>query len=325
MMILLNILVFVLILGTIIAIHELGHLIFAKKAKILCYEYSLGFGPKIYNKKGKETEFSIRAIPLGGFVSMAGEISSEMIKEGQVIGLNFTDGKIKEIVLTDRVKAELTLKVTKFEIYDEKETGYLFIEGMSLGNLEHFEILENATYIVTEKQKLQIAPYNRSFESKTYMQKLLTLLAGPGMNFLLAILLFFFVAAFTGKPQNTNVVGETIKGLPASVVGIEKNDKIISIGGTKINNWTDIGAVYDDLSSYEEVEIKILRDNQPSFKTVNLAIEIAQLGLANFNEDGVLINESGSVGAIVGTAYGKTTDLLNEGDIITEVKYLNES
>lgn len=325
MMILLNILVFVLILGTIIAIHELGHLIFAKKAKILCYEYSLGFGPKIYNKKGKETEFSIRAIPLGGFVSMAGEISSEMIKEGQVIGLNFSDGKIKEIVLTDRVKAELTLKVTKFEIYDEKETGYLFIEGMSLGNLEHFEILEDATYIITEKQKLQISPYNRSFESKTYMQKLLTLLAGPGMNFLLAILLFFFVAAFTGKPQNTNVVGQVVSSLPASVVGIEENDKITSIGGNEIKTWTDIGNVYEALNSYEQVEVEILRDDQTFIKTVNFAIEIAQLGLANFNQDGVLINESEYVGAIVGTAYGKTEGVLNEKDIIVEVKYLNES
>ena len=121
-MIILNLLVFVIILGSIIAIHELGHLIFAKKAKILCFEYSLGFGPKIYSKKGEETEFSIRAIPLGGFVSMAGEFGDEFIKDGEIIGLNLEDGKVKEIILTDKVKSEILIKVTKHEIYDEEET-----------------------------------------------------------------------------------------------------------------------------------------------------------------------------------------------------------
>ena len=47
---------------------------------------------------------------------------------------------------------------------------------------------------------MKIAPYKRCFESKTYLEKLLTLLAGPVMNFILAILLFFLVASFTGAP-----------------------------------------------------------------------------------------------------------------------------
>ena len=95
-----NLLAFVFSLGLIIAIHELGHLIFAKKANILCFEYSIGMGPAIYKKKGKETVFAVRAIPIGGFVSMAGEaVSTEMVKEDQTVGLNFKDGKIKEIIL----------------------------------------------------------------------------------------------------------------------------------------------------------------------------------------------------------------------------------
>ena len=102
MTLLLNLLVFIIMLGAIIAIHELGHLIFAKRAKILCYEYSLGMGPILYQKKGKETDFSVRAIPIGGFVSMAGEeISTEMIKEGQVIGLNLEEGPAKSSLPTE--------------------------------------------------------------------------------------------------------------------------------------------------------------------------------------------------------------------------------
>lgn len=320
-MILLNILVFVLILGAIVAIHELGHLIFAKKAGILCYEYSLGFGPQLYNKKGKETDFSVRAIPLGGFVSMAGEqTSTEMIKKGQTIGLNLEDGKIKEIILTNKVKSEIIMEVTNFEIYDEKETGNLFIEGMVDGNTVNFEILESATYVVTEKQKLKIAPYKRCFESKNYWQKFLTLIAGPGMNFLLAIFLFFIVASVQGKPQNTNVVGATVDNFPASVLGLKENDQIISIGGHEIVNWNALNEAYGKLTSYDNVEIVVKRKGQTTEETLtaNLAIDVVQLGISNFTKDGVLFSENG---AVIGNTYGYGSDVLKEGDIIQKIKY----
>ena len=74
---LLNILVFLLILTGIIVIHELGHFVAAKFFKVYCGAFSIGMGPKIYGKKGKETEFQIRALPIGGFVSMAGEEDQE--------------------------------------------------------------------------------------------------------------------------------------------------------------------------------------------------------------------------------------------------------
>ena len=66
---------FILILGVIILIHEFGHFIFAKKAGIYVYEFSIGMGPRIFKwtRKNDETEYSIRLIPIGGFVQMAGE------------------------------------------------------------------------------------------------------------------------------------------------------------------------------------------------------------------------------------------------------------
>lgn len=66
---------FILILGITIFVHELGHFIFAKRAKIYCYEFSLGMGPRIFkfNRKNDETDYSIRLFPIGGYVSMAGE------------------------------------------------------------------------------------------------------------------------------------------------------------------------------------------------------------------------------------------------------------
>ena len=71
----LYILLFIVCLSVLIMIHELGHLAAAKAFKVYCFEYSIGFGPKLLSKKRKngETTFSIRAIPFGGFVSMYGE------------------------------------------------------------------------------------------------------------------------------------------------------------------------------------------------------------------------------------------------------------
>ncbi len=70
-----TLLYFILILGVIILIHEFGHFIFAKKAGIYVYEFSIGMGPRIFKwkRKNDETEYSIRLIPIGGFVQMAGE------------------------------------------------------------------------------------------------------------------------------------------------------------------------------------------------------------------------------------------------------------
>ena len=66
---------FIIILGVIILIHEFGHFIFAKRAGIYVYEFSIGMGPRIFKwtRKNDETEYSVRLIPIGGFVQMAGE------------------------------------------------------------------------------------------------------------------------------------------------------------------------------------------------------------------------------------------------------------
>ena len=71
----LSLVLFILILGTIVLIHELGHFLFAKLFGVYVYEYSIGMGKKVYSKKPKnsETEYNIRLFPIGGFVRLAGE------------------------------------------------------------------------------------------------------------------------------------------------------------------------------------------------------------------------------------------------------------
>ena len=75
---LINIIVFILILGIVVLIHEFGHFITAKSFGVYCSEFSIGMGPKLFSKKIGETEYEIRALPIGGFVSMAGEADNEI-------------------------------------------------------------------------------------------------------------------------------------------------------------------------------------------------------------------------------------------------------
>lgn len=60
----------VFLLGFLITIHELGHFIVAKKCKVKVKEFAIGFGPKIWQKQGKETKYTLRLIPLGGYCDM---------------------------------------------------------------------------------------------------------------------------------------------------------------------------------------------------------------------------------------------------------------
>ena len=66
---------FILILGITVMFHEFGHYLYAKKFGVYVYEFSIGMGPRLFKwkRKNDETEYSIRLLPIGGYVSLAGE------------------------------------------------------------------------------------------------------------------------------------------------------------------------------------------------------------------------------------------------------------
>ena len=73
----LKIIVALLVFMVVVVVHEFGHFIFAKRAKIKVNEFAVGMGPKIIGKQKGDTLYSIRALPLGGFCAMEGEDESE--------------------------------------------------------------------------------------------------------------------------------------------------------------------------------------------------------------------------------------------------------
>lgn len=256
-MVILGILAFVLILGVIVLIHEGGHFLLAKKAGILCYEFSIGMGPLIWQKKVGETAYSIRLIPIGGYVSMAGEeIESNPLNGYNYVKLSFDDfGKVKEMYAvkdfdakfpTDQNKEDFkkivasNLVGTKYE-----DKGELFIQIEDDNVVLTYEVNIDAMVRFSKKEAFQIAPYNRLFVNKTLLQRFLAVFAGPFMNFVLAWLVFFILGLSMGYSDTSNtVLGKVDVNTPAYAAGLREGDKIISIG----MNSQDHYEKWDDLS-----------------------------------------------------------------------------
>ncbi len=75
-----SILPFIILLGLLIFVHELGHFLVAKLFGVKVLKFSLGFGPKLFGVQGEETEYLVSALPLGGYVKMLGEQITEEIE-----------------------------------------------------------------------------------------------------------------------------------------------------------------------------------------------------------------------------------------------------
>jgi len=199
-----GILVAILVLSVLIFFHELGHFTAARFFGVQVDVFSIGFGKKLISKQFGDTQWSISAIPLGGYVQMKGQDDSDPTKVS----------------------------------YDED-----------------------------------------SYTTKTPIQKILILLAGPFANFFLAFLLYLAMADI-GIPKVTSTVGEFSQLSPAKEAGLLKGDKIISIDGKKVAYWEDIGKTIQEADQI--MNFQVIRDD----KFVNITIKSKVIDDKNiFGED----------------------------------------
>lgn len=278
-MFLVNILLFVLVLSLVIFIHELGHFIMAKRAGILCHEFAIGMGPIVYSKKKGETLYSIRAIPLGGFVSMAGEeINDEIVKVGQTVKLDRNDaGKIINIVLN--------VDDERYQHLEEETVHFVDLQGKdgSALMINHSEVDQQAYYVFKDKT-LQVAPYERSFESKTILERFLAIVAGPFMNFVLAFILFVIIALIVGFPvTESSELGTVSPTMPAGEV-LEVGDEIIAVNGQVVSNWDDFQSLMRASEGLRNIEITVVRDGETITETLNPRIFIYSIGINSHPE-----------------------------------------
>ncbi len=238
-----TVIAFIVIFGALVFFHELGHLIFAKRAGILCREFAIGFGPKVFSFKKNETVYTIRLLPLGGFVRRAGE-DPEMVelKAGHRIGLLFDqDEKASKIVLNNKDRYP-NIRVIEVETADlERE---LIIKGYEDDEeeLKTFPISRNAV-IVEDGTESLIAPWDRQFGSKSLPKRAMAIFAGPLFNFILAFFIFILVGFLQGVPTNDPVLGDLTDDGAAKGSGLQKGDEVLSIDDSEISTWEDIVGV----------------------------------------------------------------------------------
>lgn len=259
-----GILSFIVALGIIILVHELGHFVVAKRCGILCHEFSIGMGPAVWSTKKGETTYSIRAIPLGGYVAMAGEeAEKEMVKVGQKVGLLLNrQGLVEKIYLDFENQSDLLIgEIKSIDLYKEL-TISIEIEN---GQVMNYQVEHDALYVYN-KGTQQIAPYNRCLESKSKLARLATMAAGAIMNFILALVLLFIVGLVQGEVIYSNTLGSVVDASPAQIAGLQAGDQIVEYNGQTINSWTDLIEAID--SSSAQTTLVINRNGQSQTLTI---------------------------------------------------------
>ncbi|NQK23929.1 RIP metalloprotease [Streptococcus suis] len=239
-----GILAFIFIFGVIVVVHEFGHFYFAKKAGILVREFAIGMGPKIFAHTGKDgTLYTIRILPLGGYVRMAGwgEDKTE-IKTGSPASLSLNEaGVVTRINLSGKQLDSLSLpmNVTSFD-FEEK----LEITGLVLEESKTYKVDHDATIVEEDGTEVRIAPLDVQYQNATVWGRLMTNFAGPMNNFILGILVFillFFMQGGVANPSS-NAVSIT-EGGALQVAGVVTGDKILSVNGNTTDSYTEVATI----------------------------------------------------------------------------------
>ncbi|MGG5340595.1 RIP metalloprotease RseP [Enterococcus sp. AZ192] len=267
-----TIITFIIVFGILVLVHEFGHFFFAKRSGILVREFAIGMGPKIFAHQGKDgTAYTIRILPIGGYVRMAGmgedetelapgmTLSVELNEQEEVVKINTS----KKVQLTNSIPMEM------LEADLEEE---LFIKGYVNGDETNeitYKVNHDATIIEQDGTEVRIAPVDVQFQSAKLWQRMLTNFAGPMNNFILAFVLFTLYVFMQGGVTytNTNQIGDVQADSPAQKADLKANDKILAIDGKEVSTWEDFTKIIQ-----ASPEKKLTLDVESDGKTKEVAI-----------------------------------------------------
>lgn len=237
-----TIIAFVIVFGVLVTVHEFGHYYVAKRSGILVREFSIGMGPKLFAYRKNGTTYTIRILPLGGYVRMAGLDDEDALQNGMAALLTTDDDEVVRTIDLRRDHPSLTglpLEVTDWDLQDK-----LWIEGYETGageEVHRFKVARDATVVEPDGTPVQVAPRDVQYQSVSVWKRMLTNVAGPFNNVLLAIAAFMLVAFLRGgAPQVTNAVGRVEPHSVAQKAGLRANDQILRVAGHKTTNWTEL-------------------------------------------------------------------------------------
>ncbi|MFC4077861.1 RIP metalloprotease RseP [Salinithrix halophila] len=260
---------FILVLSVLVFIHELGHFLFAKRAGMLVREFAIGFGPKLISWFHGETLYSIRILPMGGYVRVAGEdpeivdlkTGSPLIldrdAQGRVLRIRvskpsagnagYMDEAAREYHEVDELAgADLPKHLPpakdsiggKMLAVDLERDLSILMEDEE-GREVHYPVHPRAVIQYDEKNIVQIAPLDRQYGSKSILDRFLFIVAGPVFNFLLTIVILAGMVYGTGLDTRVSIK-DTVPHSPAEKAGIKSGDIIREVEGKKITSTGDI-------------------------------------------------------------------------------------
>lgn len=266
-----TVIAFIAVFGTLVFFHELGHFIFAKRAGIMVREFAIGFGPKILGITKGETLYTIRLLPLGGYVRMAGEDFDKIeLQPGHRVGLLLNNEEQVEKVYLHQNITNPDIVFLQTESSDfEKE---LFIAGYDDEDTFVRYPISRTAIIVEKGQETLIAPYDRQFESKSLWKRTMTIFAGPLFNFILAFFIFVALGLMQGVPKTDPVISEVQATGSAHEAGMQDGDLVKEVNGKEIKTWSQFADIIQK-SPGKQMDITVEREDT----LVDLAVVPATL------------------------------------------------
>ena len=239
----LGILIVLIGLAVSIGLHEIGHLVPAKLFGVKVTQYMIGFGRTLWSKRTGETEYGVKMIPLGGYISMIGMFPPS--KPGEA-PRESTTGFLNSVVQEGAPRRGVAGMV------DEAR----------LASAETIEVGEDG----------------RAFYRLPWWKRIIIMLGGPFMNLVLAFVFFAIVLCGFGTPQNSTTLGSVSECLmpanqsrsscaaddpeaPGAAAGLRPGDKILAIDGVAVGGWD---AFRDTVSASpgRTLELEIERDGE---------------------------------------------------------------
>ena len=256
-------------------------------------EFSIGMGPKLFQIRRNPTTYTIRWLPLGGYVRLAGSDDESKLDPGMTVILQLNDQD--EVVRIDASESDMPIEgipvqVTKADLVDN-----LVIEGYENGDENKpvtYHVNHDATIIEKNGTELIIAPRDTQFNEAKVWQKLATNFAGPFMNILLGFVVFL-IWTFTVPGPATTTIQSTTNGSPAQIAKIEPGDRIVAVNGQKINSFEQVTEKVNQ-SKGKSLKFELSKDG--STKTVIVKPKAHRIQKQKIYQIGIVAKSNENVG-----------------------------
>lgn len=308
-----TILVFIIIFSVIVIVHEFGHFYFARKSGILVREFSIGMGPKLLQWQGKDgVAYTIRMLPLGGYVRMAGADEGEDLQPGMFVSLVLDEHEVVQTINTSQ-KLQLTNAIP-FEVAQSDLVDALTVSGYVNGddqNMVTYSVDHDATLIESDGTKIRIAPRDVQFQSAKLSRRMLTNFAGPMNNFILTFILCAVLIVLQGGvgDPSTSKLGSILPDSPAQAAGLKQGDRIVSIDGKKVDDWNDLVSV---IQAHPKEKLAVTYERKGKKYQTTLTPDVVDSGTQKVGQIGVNMAQKSGIGVAITGAFQLSVDMATQ-------------